>query len=204
MPAQVLLHLSAMDMPPLRNPHTRRCPPAALRHAAGFTLMELMITVVIAGILLMIAVPSFDEMIRGNRLTTETNDFISAVHTARAEAARLRGPVTLRPVGGVGGWDSDAGFEVWAELRPFQDLNRDGDFLDPGESVGDESLRRFAGFSDGTQVGPAGLPTLITFLPNGLVQTGTLQMELCREGSANCRRVTVTSAGRVSVAEFKR
>jgi len=107
-------------------------------------------------------------------------------------------------VGGAGGWDSAAGIEVWAEARAFQDLNRDGDFLDANETVPAEALRTFPAFSDATQVGPDGVATLITFLPNGLVQTGTTAIEICDPESPGCRRMTVTSAGRVSVTEFVR
>jgi type IV fimbrial biogenesis protein FimT len=53
---------------------------------AGFTIVELMVTVSLAAILLAFAIPSFRQMIASNRLTTQTNDFVSAVNFARSEA----------------------------------------------------------------------------------------------------------------------
>jgi prepilin-type N-terminal cleavage/methylation domain-containing protein len=42
-------------------------------HSKGFTLIELMVTLAVAGILLTIAVPSFQEFIASNRISTEAN-----------------------------------------------------------------------------------------------------------------------------------
>ena len=56
--------------------------------ALGFTLIELMITLAVAVILLVIAVPSFRTMTISNRLTTTANDVVSALNTARMEAIK--------------------------------------------------------------------------------------------------------------------
>ncbi len=189
----------------------RTVAPCALR---GFTLVELMITLTIAGILLMIGVPAMDRLIRSNRLTTEANQFISALHGARAEAARLRGPVTLRPLGAGGalggaapdaGWDSAGGYAIVAEPRPFQDLNRDGDFLDPGEMspVNPAILRSFPALSRATLIRQLDADNLmVTFAPNGMLQTRAMQLRLCDEGSPECRQITVSPAGRVTVVRI--
>ena len=57
--------------------------------ACGFTLVELMITLVVAAILLMIAVPSFQHLILSNRLTTAANGLVDAINTARMDAIKL-------------------------------------------------------------------------------------------------------------------
>jgi type IV fimbrial biogenesis protein FimT len=53
---------------------------------SGFTIVELMVTVCLVAILLAVGVPSFRQMIAINRLTTQTNDLISAINTARSDA----------------------------------------------------------------------------------------------------------------------
>lgn len=59
-----------------------------MRQWRGFTLLELMIVIVVLGVLLSIAVPSFKEMSDRNKLTATTNDLIMALLSARSEAVK--------------------------------------------------------------------------------------------------------------------
>lgn len=68
--------------------------------ASGFTILELMITVAVLAILLGIAVPSFSQMIRQNRLATQTNDLLTATAVARSEAVKRGSRITLCPANG--------------------------------------------------------------------------------------------------------
>jgi type IV fimbrial biogenesis protein FimT len=65
------------------------------RHSAGFTILELMITVAVLSILLGIAVPNFTNFIRNNRIATQTNNLIGALNYARAETALRGRPVSI-------------------------------------------------------------------------------------------------------------
>lgn len=74
---------------------------------SGFTLIELMVTIVVAAALLTVAVPSFREMFARNELITVTNAWVGAINTARAEAVKRNQIVVLcgesgRPSSGIG------------------------------------------------------------------------------------------------------
>lgn len=69
---------------------------SALRaHNLGFTLIELMVVIIIAAILLTIAVPSFDSLIKRNNVDSLQSKLSSALSTARTEAASRNKIVTI-------------------------------------------------------------------------------------------------------------
>ena len=70
--------------------HSLRAP------SRGFTLTELLVTVVILGIVVSYAAPTFTRMIATNRIAMQTNEFSAALKQARAEAIRRGHAVALR------------------------------------------------------------------------------------------------------------
>jgi type IV fimbrial biogenesis protein FimT len=62
---------------------------------AGFTLIELMVVVALAAIMLTLAVPSFQNMIANNRITSHTNELVMAINMARSEAVKRNVRVIL-------------------------------------------------------------------------------------------------------------
>lgn len=72
----------------------------------GFTLIELTVTIAIAGVLLAVGVPSMRNLIVETRLTGHVNQFIAAATFARSEAIKRGRPVTIcRSVNAESGTD---------------------------------------------------------------------------------------------------
>ncbi len=80
---------------------------------SGFTLTELMVVVVVIGVLSLLALPSFSNMIRDNKLSGQANDFVVAVSVARSEAIRRGGVVCVKSKGSSGSWTE--GWRVFEE-----------------------------------------------------------------------------------------
>jgi type IV fimbrial biogenesis protein FimT len=73
--------------PPLR---TRSRPMASPALVKGFTLLELMLTITVAGVILGLGAPNMAEFIRNSRMTSAANDVLAALHMARTEAVKRR------------------------------------------------------------------------------------------------------------------
>jgi len=85
----------------------------------GFTLIELMIVLLIAGIVVVFGIPSMTQMVEDNRLTAEVNRFATSIRFARSEAIKRNATITVNRTGSTAaawedGWqifldDSGAG-----------------------------------------------------------------------------------------------
>lgn len=100
----------------------------------GFTLIELMVTIVVAGVLLGIGVPGFVSIINNNRLTTSANELVATLNLARSEAVKRGVQVTVRRKGSTTQvWDN--GWNVFVDIAGTPGGNNLGEFLDDGDAT---------------------------------------------------------------------
>lgn len=67
------------------------------RGARGFTLIELMVTVVVIGVLAVVAAPAMTALVNNSRINGQTEELVTALQLARTEAVRRNARVTLCP-----------------------------------------------------------------------------------------------------------
>ena len=111
----------------------------------GFTLVELLFTIAIAGIFSALAAPSFRDFIAGQRMKAASSDISSTLTGARSEALKRNLNVVLTP--SSGGWQN--GWTVVA-------------------GVGGPTVGQHEAFSDLTIAGPS---TNITYNSSGRLVT---------------------------------
>ena len=71
----------------------------------GFTLVELMVVVTIAGVLAVVGLPELNNMIKNSRIKTASLDIYSSLALARSEAVK-RNVGNVSMIAATGGWQN--------------------------------------------------------------------------------------------------
>lgn len=139
-----------------------------IRVCSGFTLIELMITVSILGILLGIGLPSFVTFINNNKITAEANSLIYSLHMARSEAIK-RGTDVQVSLAFINNRSWPSGWKVIADTNVnhgYTGRTHFGDILmqrDPPENA---KMNRFIHFNArGALTRSSNQPFVVTLKP---------------------------------------
>lgn len=97
------------------------------RRLAGFTIIELMVTLVVLGILVTVAIPSFNDLILSSRIKGAASDVYGALSLARSEAIKRNANITIAPISGqwTNGWQVMFGLTVLATHGPVTKVRVD-------------------------------------------------------------------------------
>lgn len=93
----------------------------------GFTLIELMITLVVAATLAMVAIPTVQTFLRNNELTAASTALLTAINTARGEAMKSGRNAMVVPVDN--GTDWSQGWVVFVDNNRSQNYTSGTDTL---------------------------------------------------------------------------
>ena len=178
------------------------------KHQSGFTLYELLITVLVIGVIITIGVPNMREFTANSRVTATANDLLSAFLLARTEAARSKENVTVCASANGTTCASTSFDDGWIV---FVDIDGDG-VVDGGD--GDAVVRQFPAINQGIDITALDVANNaaddFTFAPSGLglgnagvLSTATICDDrgnrVAAGGWSSARVLIVTPLGRSTV-----
>lgn len=151
----------------------------------GFTLVELMVSIAIMGIILSLSIPSFQQWVRDSSTVSATNDLYDALQRARSEAIRQGSTVSIRSKSNIAGsWE-----EGWCvALNTPTDCN--------GTLIQDyQPAQGNVTISDSSNL------SLISFSRNGNITTSASAFSICN-GSGDGQDITLFASGGVNKSDF--
>lgn len=169
-----------------------------MKRTQGFTLVELLVTLLVATLLLTLGVPAMRDFVLDGRIVAATNDFVTSVNLARATAIKQQRNAQIcvsttwnnippTPPTCTGGTNWTDGWVVWVDqdADTVLDLN--------------EVLRVGENQTGGTSLAGAA-STLFQYDATGFVNAGDT-VDVCdgRAGETG-RRITVAATGRVNMS----
>ena len=148
-----------------------------MKKQIGFNLLELMVTLAIAGIVVSFALPSYNDMVTNNCMTNNTNNLITNLMMARSEAIKNKQNISVVAIGG--NWNS--GWQV--------------------QNAGGTVLREEIPSCSKAAITEASSDTTFVYRPNGFIDApGTFS--ICNsDGSVTGergRQITINTVGRPS------
>lgn len=162
------------------------------RRSGGFTLVELMITIIVLAVLVSLGAPYLQQMIINNRLTTEVNSLVAGLQYARSEALRRNTVITI----GATGTDWSGGWNIWV------DTDADN-AVDSTETLLRSQGAQASGYTIKPPISVTTSPAALRFNPNGTIANAApLITEVCKSGVVG-RVVTVSLVGQVQTSNTK-
>jgi len=193
-------------------------PLVGIRPISGFSLIELVVTLVVAGIVFAVAVPSITTVVQNSRISSQGNDLIADFNLARSEAIKRNinvvvckstNPTAATPACNTviaGAWDT--GRLVFVDGDPAT-----GDNVYTAAAVDDVLLRRGEPLTGGNSLTPAtpnaadpSLRNFVAYTPSGvttltkLAAGETYYFTLCDErGASHARGMVFEITGRARI-----
>jgi type IV fimbrial biogenesis protein FimT len=166
------------------------------RGQGGFTLLELMVTVTILGILVALAVPMFRETILNNRIVTQNNEFISGLNFARSEAIKRSDTVSV--CASSNGTSCSASTSWSTGWIVFTDLNADG-----AVNAGIDTVLQVAPATTNGITISSPTFTYVRYTSSGMLNGTAGNFSLLKTGCTGltARQIDVSVTGRVSTTK---
>ena len=175
---------------------------AQYTRAGGFTLIELMMTLAIAGILAVLTLPGFTKSLKNNCMTTTTNNLVTSLQLAKSEAVKRRATVRVKAIDaseannewGKAGWRvTVTGPDITTSVPITKTLRA----VEPG--CGSDYIRIAAQMADSSTI------TSISYNSSGYTESSVFNVcdsETNRKKKVGGRQISLNSLGRPSTERF--
>ncbi len=165
-----------------------------MKKNSGFTLLELLLTLMLIAVVTAFAIPSMTEFSKNDRLTTNINSMIGHLAYARSEAVKRSSQVSMcvsndtdtpNPSCTAGNWED--GWIVYI------DADGSGTF-----DAAEEVIKAHGPLEGNNRLTPVGLGTQITYDNRGFLSGNTGSLLLCDERTGpHGKTIRITTTGRV-------
>lgn len=168
-----------------------------MKTSAGYTIVEVMMVLLIAGVLITVGAPGIQDFLKNNARAGATNEMVAAIQQARSEAIKRNQRTAVCPVNaGADGCEATTSWE--GGFLAFVDT--DGDMI---RDAGEEIL---------TSTTPLGGPITLrstfqafSYIPNGRMITGAgdtqAELVLCDDrGVDEGRYILIFASGRPEIS----
>ena len=170
----------------------------------GFTLIEVLVTIVVVSILLAAGVPSFMDFIKNNRLSAQANSLVAAVQVTRNEAVKrgtgmvicAKDPDNVA-CSGDNNWTN--GWIMFTDLDQDGALDGDGSCTTTDDHNKKECVLRVVNAMQSNTL--AGSNSIIQFKPDGTAAQTSIKLtaEDCKRQQV--RDITITGQGHATIAK---
>lgn len=166
----------------------------------GFTMVELVVTLAVVAIIVAMAMPSFTGLINSNRLTSQANEIVAALQSARMDAIRRNAPAYFCSSNNNATCTNTSPWTGWIV---YTDVDRDN-AVDAGELL-----------RTGTVKGPVSVVVSsaiknnrVAFRPDGMAREGGVLLSgtfrVCmpvKLPAENARDIAIGSGSRISMTK---
>ena len=168
----------------------------------GFTLLELLITISIAGILLGFGIPSFSSLVAESQISAQYNSLVGALYHARSEAIKGAADVTVCPKNAVDGLNCGTGDDwrngwiVFIDSANTAAVANQGDIISVKPEI--KGLNTVSSFGSTTNTVTGVAPVnFVRYLQNGSSSLTTGSIVICdiNRGSADSRVINIVQTG---------
>lgn len=162
---------------------------------AGFTLLELIVTVTVLAVLLGVGIPSFNSTIASSQLTSQANRILTALNAARMEAVKRNTQAIICTSANGTACNGTSWASGWLI---FMDANKN-ETLDDGEPI----FAKAEAMTNVSATGNAPVASKVVFQADGTVlgvSNGTIRV--CKPTTAvseNARDIVINAGGRARI-----